>query len=188
MFTHEETVESISKKLLGLDSGPLAELRRLEPNEAGTPMFWRMAAEYGFSDVELGAWKQIVRIMALLTPRGDRSNEVRLHERTRSLGAVLCDGGDPGWPPKGADAAPVLSEKRLARFLATPADQRGESLERIARMLARSRSPKSGVNCTEIAHLLLYPDKTKHLEDVARYYYSRLDRAAYQSKNEEGTV
>jgi len=188
MFTHEETVESISKKLLGLDSGPLAELRRLEPEEAGTPMFWRMAAEYGFPDSELGIWKQIVRIMAELTPRGNRSDEVRLHERKRRLGAVLCDGGDPNWPSRSTDAAPVLSEKRLARFLATPADQRGESLERIARMLARSRNPRSGVNCTEIACLLLYPDKTTHLEDVARCYYSRLDRAAYQSKNEEGTI
>ncbi len=188
MFTHEETVESISKKLLGLDSGPLAELRRMEPEEAGTPMFWRMAAEYGFRDVELSIWKRIVRIMALLTPRGNRSDAVRLHERTRRLGAVLCDGGDPGWPPKGANATPVLSEQRLARFLATPADQRGESLERIARMLARSRNPQNGINCTEIAYLLLYPDKATYLDDVARHYYSRLDRAAYQSKNEEGTV
>ncbi len=188
MFTNEQAVESISKKLLGLDSGPLADLRRFGPEEAGTPMFWRMAAEYGFPDVEMGAWKQIVRIMALLTPKGNRGDEVRLHERTRRLGAVLCDGGDPGWPPKGANATPALSEQRLARFLATPADQLGESLERIARMLARSRNPQSGINCTEIAYLFLYPNNPTHLDDVARHYYSRLDRAAYQSKNEEGTV
>jgi CRISPR system Cascade subunit CasB len=188
MLTLDETIESISAKLLGMHPGQLAELRRMEPEGTGTPMFWRMAAQYEFQDADLNVWKRIVRILALLTPRGTRSADVRLHERSRRLGTVLCDGGDSAWPPKGPDPSPVLSELRLARFLATPADQRGEALERIARMLSRRRNAQRGVNCVEIARLLLYPSEAHPLQDVARNYYSRLDRAAYQSKNEEGTV
>lgn len=185
-YTHE-TIESVSAKLLGLAPGSLAELRRMEPEGAGTPIFWRMAAEYGFRDADLATWKRVIRILALLTPSGNRNSEVRLHERKRRLGTVLCDGGDPAWPPAGSNATPVFSEQRLARLLAIPAAQRGESLERIARMLAHSRTPQSGVNCNDIACLLLYPDKAAHLEDVALHYYARLDRAANPSKNEKGT-
>ena len=45
---------------------------------------------------------------------------------------------------------PALSEARFARLLATPASQRGEAIERIARMLARTRTPEVGINCKEL--------------------------------------
>lgn len=184
----EETIESLSAKLLGLDPGPLAELRRMQPDGPGTPIFWRLAAQYNFRDPDLGAWKQIVRILALLTPRGSRSGDARLHERSRRLGAVLCDGGNPAWPPPGPEPNPALSEQRLARFLAMSSAQRGDALERIARLLARTRDPQSGINCVEIARLLLYPDDVRQLQDIARDYYSKLDRAAKQSTKQEGTA
>ncbi|MHB1938453.1 MAG: hypothetical protein ACYCOR_17995 [Acidobacteriaceae bacterium] len=182
----EETIESISAKLLSLDPGPLADLRRMEPDGPGTPIFWRMVAQYELRDCDLNAWKQIIRMMALLTPRGHRGADVRLHDRRQHLGAVLCDGGTPTWPPPGPEPKPVYSEARLARFLATPAAQRGEALERMARLLARSRSQQNGVNCIEVARLLLRQDEAYPLQDVAKHYYARLDRAAYQTKQEEG--
>ena len=184
----EEAIESLSSKLLGLDPGPLAELRRMQPDGPGTPIFWRLAAQYEFRDPDLDYWKQIIRILALLTPRGNRGGDAKLHERSRRLGTVLCDGGDPAWPPSGPEPKPALSEQRLARLLAMSAAQRGEALERIARMLARTRNPQSGVNCVEIARLLLYPGDARPLQDIARDYYSKLDRAAKQSKKQEGTA
>lgn len=186
MPTLEETIESISTKLLGLDPGPLAELRRMDPDGPGTSIFWRMVAQYGLRDSELSDWKQIIRMMALLTPCGRRGADVRLHDRRQHLGTVLCDGGTPTWPLPGPEPKPVYSETRLARFLATPAAQRGEALERMARLLARSRSPQIGVNCTEVAHLLLRQEDAYPLQDLAKHYYARLDRAAYQTKQEEG--
>ena len=185
MPTLEETIESVSTKLLNLDPGPLAELRRMESDSPGTPIFWRMVAQYAWRDGDLDAWKQIIRMMALLTPCGHRGADVRLHDRRQHLGAVLCDGGNPTWPSE-PEPKPIYSETRLARFLATPAAQRGESLERMARLLARSRSPQNGVNCIEVARLLLKQEEVYPLQDVAKYYYARLDRAANQSKQEEG--
>jgi CRISPR system Cascade subunit CasB len=186
MPTLEETIESMSAKLLSLDPGPLAELRRMEPDSPGTPIFWRMVAQYELRDYELSAWKQIIRMMALLLPCGHRDADVRLHDRSQHFGAVLCNGGTPTWPPPGPEPKPVYSEVRLARFLAMPAAQRGEALERMARMLARSRSPHIGVNCIDVARLLLRPEEAYPIQDVAKHYYARLDRAAYQSKQEEG--
>lgn len=186
MPTLEETIESISAKLLSLDPGPLAELRRMEPDGPGTPIFWRVVAQHQLHDRDLNAWKQIIRMMALLTPCGHRGADVRLHDRRQHLGAVLCDGGMPTWPPPGPEPKPVYSEARLARFLAMPAAQRGEALERMARLLARSRSPQTGVNCIEVARLLLTPEEVYPLQNVAKHYYARLDRAVYPTKQEKG--
>lgn len=188
MLGLEETITSLSTKLLGLAPGPIAELRRMPPDGAGTPVFWRLAVQHEFRDSDLHTWKQIIRILALLTPRGNLGGDAKLHERSRHLGTVLCDGGNLAWPPPGPEPNPVVSEKRLARFLAMSTAQRGEALERIVRMLARTRNPQSGVNCIEIARLLLYPDNVRPLHDIAHDYYSKLDRTAKQSKKEEGTA
>ena len=103
------------------------------------------------------------------------------------LGRVFCDGGDPAWPSDPKNPRPALSESRLARLLVMPAAQRGEAIERIARMLARSRTPESGIDCAGIARLLLDPNSHESLQDIARDYYDRLDHAARNSKK-EGTA
>lgn len=179
-----ERIRRLSSELLGLAPGPLAELRRMEINGSGTPAFWRLAAKGAFLDQDTDAWMQIARIMAILVPKGELTGKERLHQtrdetgRKRGLGAVLCDGGDPDWPPKNAVVHDgVLSERRLARFLALSTIDRGPALERIARMLATRRSPYSGVDCVEIANLLLDPDNPEHVRAVAREYYRRLDGA-----------
>ena len=41
----DETIATVSQRLLALDPGPLAELRRMDPDGVGTPIFWRLAAE-----------------------------------------------------------------------------------------------------------------------------------------------
>jgi CRISPR system Cascade subunit CasB len=188
MLPYDETIATVSQRLLELDPGPLAELRRMEPNSAGTPIFWRLAAELGFREDQTTQWMQILRILAILTPKGRRlSPAVRLHDRSRQLGRVLCDGGNPAWPSDPKDPRPALSEARFARLLVMPAAHRGEALERIARMLARSRTPERGINCTEIARLLLQPNDQLPIQKIARDYYAQLDHADRNS-TKEGTT
>jgi CRISPR system Cascade subunit CasB len=177
MKSLEETIAALSAKLLALDPGPLAQLRRMESDSAGTSMFWRLVSTLGLPVNQTKEWMKIVCILAILTPKPSQNASVRLHDRMCRLGYALCDGGNPAWPSDPQNPRPALSEQRLARLLATPASQCGEVIERIARMLARSRTPEVGINCTEIALLLLTPDDPLSIQNIARYYYARLDRA-----------
>jgi CRISPR system Cascade subunit CasB len=184
---YKEQVSRASADILRLGTGPLAELRRMMMEGPGVPAFWQVAAAGGFLDEKsrTGTWMRIVKIMAILTPKGERKNDDRLHDEGRRLGAVLCDGGDPNWKPEGGEPRPFLSELRFARFLSQPLEQRGDALERIARSLANRKNRDSGINCAEIAALLLFPEISYGLQDLARDYYKRLDSAARQSKQKE---
>jgi CRISPR system Cascade subunit CasB len=184
----EETIAVLSAKLLALDPGPLAELRRMEPDGVGTSMFWRLVATLDLPVQKTDEWMQIVRILAILTPKSAQNASVRLHDRSFRFGRILCDGGNPAWPSDPQNPHPQLSEQRLARLLVTPASQRGEALERIARVLARSRSPEVGINCTEVALLLSDPNNPLPLQDVARYYYARLDQSSKAKETVKGTA
>jgi len=181
----EETISKLSTGLLALAPGPLAALRRMEAGSVGEPAYWRLASQCGFRDGDADIWMQIVIIMAILVPKGQRTPDHRLHVPKQCLGAVLCDGGNAGWRAEGSEPRPVLSETRLARFLALPAAQRGPALERIARMLATRRDPQQGLNCTEIAALLLRPQDQRNLQNIARDYYRRLDYVAPEARTEE---
>ncbi|MGO9391822.1 hypothetical protein, partial [Rhodoblastus sp.] len=130
------------------------------------------------------AWMRIVQIMALITPKGERQARGVLHEGKRGLGQALCDGGSADWPGAG-EPRPLLSEQRLARLLAAPVEQYGDALTRIAHMLAASRARESGVNCIDIAVLLLSRDLGRSLQKIARDYYRRLDSAVHHSEHEE---
>jgi len=181
----DEIVAKISQELRDLKPGPLAELRRMEPGLTGTPAFWRLAARLELNQEQIDRWQQVVRIMAILSPKGDPEQRQPVHDGQRPLGAVLADGGDKDWAtPPGGEPRPVLSEARFARFLALAPAARGPALERIARALARTRPPEHGVNCSEIAALLLTSDQTRPLQRLARDYYSRLDRATRASAEE----
>ena len=180
----KEIIEKLSEQMLRrLGPGDLAELRRMTPDVVEPSAYWRLAAECGFLDDNSERWTPVVQIMAILTPKGNRLPSDRLHDPKRPLGAVLVDGGNPAWSG-GADARPSVSETRLARFFATPAALRADALLRFARMLASKRDRTSGVNCVEIAKLLLSGNPTEPQRDIARAYYARLD-AARPSKSEE---
>jgi len=181
----DEKIALLSQRLLRLDTGALSELRRMEVGGVGPLPYWALASECGFLDDDAAAWMRIVHILALLTPRGELHAGDRLHDPERRLGAALCDGGDPTWPPAGGDPRPIVSESRLARLLATPVSQRGEALTRLARMLAARRDRGSGVNCKEIAALLLFGDVERNLQQIAQAYYRRLDSAARKAEKEE---
>lgn len=173
-----QAARAAATMIQGLGPGPLADLRRMT-KEDGAPAFWRLAAQHpGTIGRQTEEWMDIIRILAILTPKGDPAARSPLHDGRRQLGAVLCDGGDPGW----SGPAPVYSERRLAQLMAARGPQRAVLLERAARVLARSRTSGSGINVVDIALVLLSPDRGRRL---AEPYYRRLDhaeRAADQAK------
>ncbi len=152
-----------------LSAADLADLRRMSRDGDATA-FWRLAAQHPDTIGRSGAWVAIIRILAILTPRGDPAQRPGLHRDKRHLGAVLCDGGDLGW----SGVSPVFSEARLRHLIAAPRDQRARLLERAARMIRARMAPDSGVNVADIAAALLIRDPGKLL---ARPYYRRLDGA-----------
>ena len=156
-----------------LAPGQLAELRRMTGGSA--PPFWRLAAQHpetiGHPSMQ-DRWIDIVRVIAILTPKGDPEDRPPLHTPTRRLGEVLCDGGDPD--PEWQGPQPKFSEPRLTQLVASRAPLRSTLLLRAARMVARSRLPGDGVNVVDIAWAILRPDDERLL---AEPYYRRLDRA-----------
>ncbi|MBT3072123.1 hypothetical protein KKP04_14805 [Rhodomicrobium sp. Az07] len=177
----KEIIDKLSNEMLRrLGPGDLAELRRMTPGDVEPPAYWRLAAECGFLEERPDRWAPIVRIMAILTPKGDRRPSDKLHVTERPLGGALADGGNAAWGT-GPNRNPAVSEARLARFLAAPQGLLGDALLRLARMLAAKRDNASGVNCVEIATLLLSGNPTKPLREIARAYYARLDAVAHSS-------
>ena len=182
MLPHEtpsEAAIAAAKAIRHLDPGALAALRRMKA-ESAAPAFWRLAAQHrdtiGRPDLA-EQWTAILRILAILAPRGDPDERPFLHNPSRPLGAALCDGGDPGWPG-GERPHPVFSERRLAQLMAARGTQRAVLLTRAARALARSMQPGRGVNVPDIALALLFPDDGRRL---AEPYYRRLDRAEQEA-------
>ena len=170
-----------------LEPGPLAELRRMDIS-ASAAGFWRLAAQHPatINDKSLEDWVAIVRILAILTPKGDPMERKPLHDPKRRLGEVLCDGGDPNWPNSNP-LRPVLSEQRLARLMATKGKQRGVLLRRAVSAISRTRQPDSGINVADIAWTLLDPNSGHTGRRIAEHYYRRLDRAERnQQTNQEG--
>lgn len=163
-----KAAKAASTMLRQLSVGDLAELRRM--TSEGSPAFWRLAARHSDAIGSNDAWVSIIRILAILTSRGDPAQRPELHNPKRRLGEVLCDGGNPGW----GGALPIFSEARLRHLIAAPRDQRARLLERTARMIRARMAPGSGVNVTDIAATLLVRDTGKLL---ARPYYRRLDGA-----------
>jgi CRISPR system Cascade subunit CasB len=133
-------IAPLSRGLLALDPGPLARLRRMVPEGPGVGEFWELAACHHLSGDDRSI--RLVRLLAILTPKGDPRSPKRLHDPKRSLGAALAKTNYP--------------EMRLLRFLALPFEARGPALERMVRWL--SAKGHDGVDCAEIAGLLSHPD------------------------------
>lgn len=163
-------VAGLAGDMLKLEPGALARLRRMDVEGPGEPDFWRLAIKFKLPTHPAGL--RLVRIMALLAPKGDPGNRAPFHRFERPLGTVLCEAG--------------LSERRLTRFFALPFERRGPALESMARFINAARAQSDGVNCHDIACLLFFR-KTIHIHDrkLARSYYRCLDRAARQQDTDE---
>jgi CRISPR system Cascade subunit CasB len=186
-FDYKEAVFSLSQQMrFELDTGAMARLRRMDVDGAGEPDYWQLAAQCGFLDENHDRWRRIVNLMALLCGKGEAGQRGALHDSRRGLGAALCDGGDPNWSPGPAgDGRPVLSEPRFARFLELSSADRHAALERLMRWLVAHRNRDSGVNCAEIAELILFPDPVRTLRRIARDYYRRLDSQSTKTETPE---
>lgn len=167
-----EIAEAVAGELRRLDPGPLAVLRRMDA--IGAPAFWRLSARYGAMARRPDDWRAITRILAILTPKG-RAEDRKPVARHVSLGQALCDGGDPRWRPTDpTDRKGVVSEDRLARFLATRGPARPVALERLARALARGLPDDTRIRPADIAFAILNPADPQNR--IARDYYRRLDQ------------
>lgn len=169
----------IAAMLRGLEPGPLAVLRRMD--DTGAPAFWRLAARHPGIAQNIVAWRAIARMLAILTPKGRPEDRPAVARRV-PLGRALCDGGDPGWRPRDP-AAPegVVSEKRLAVFLATRGAARVAALERLMRTLARSLPADCQINPADLAFAVLVPADPRNR--IARDYYTRLDNSRFADKD-----
>ena len=156
-----------------LESGPLAELRRMKGN-TGASAFWWLASRVPdamSNPNHRRRWIDFVRMVAILTPSGDPADRRSLHERGRNFGMTLCDAGDPRWPGTSQQPRPAFSERRLWRLIASRGEQREVMLTRVARMLARSRAADSGIDVVDLAQIVFKPEDGSRL---AEPYYRRL--------------
>ena len=167
----ERMTLSVAGTLWAAQPGELAAVRRMKDG-VGAPLFWRLAARHDWRGGALTDWAAITRMLALLTPTGERAPSPDLDD-DYPFGKVLCDGGDRNR----SDGRPVLSESRLARLLAARGDRRRAALERAMRMLARHR-PR--FRLPDLAWAVLNPEGGAR--DIARDYYARLDKLAKQRK------
>ena len=174
---------SAARAMRHLSTGAMAELRRMDAANPA-PAFWRLAVRSPVMMDNQAGWVTILRILALLNPKGEPPPEGRplLHNGARPLGRVLCDGGDPGWQPEGDNPDGVVSERRLVQLLATRGAARAVALERAARMLAPRIQPGSGIDVAQVALALLEPDDTA---TIARAYFRRLDGATRTASEED---
>ncbi len=181
-----ETARAAAVLLQRLDPGRLAELRRMRAPSAGVPAYWRLAAQHTHTiGNRHDEWMAILRILAVLTPKGDPENRPSLHDPGRRLGAMLCDGGDPDWRPIGDSIRPAISERRLAQLMASRGRQRQVLLERAVRAIARTRRPDYGVNVVDIAWWLLDGDPVRASRRLAESYYRRRDRIERDEQSTE---
>ena len=188
-----DTIFQIGRSLAGLEPGALADLRR-EAGEAIAPRsayFWRLAARHEVIRHNEDSWLRIIRSMAILTDKGAPKGKLSPHvsksaaNNWRGLGAALCDGGDRQWGAGQLDPRPMLSELRFARLLAATGGMRADLMERAARALTTKKSPGTGgVDCTDLARFLLYPNDPEPGRSLARSYYARMDRGAASDQPE----
>lgn len=189
-----KVIACISDKMLNeLDTGAMARLRRLDVDGPGPTDFWDLMRRCRALDCvskpdETSRWMALVKIMATLTGKGAPGTRGVLHEDTgeRAFGAVLCDGGRKDWPSEDekGEPRPFVSEKRLARFLSRPPENRADDLLVFARMIASRRALDVPLNCLGI-YWLLRPKSSFALRKVASSYYRRLDSAQDPNKEDK---
>lgn len=173
-----ETARAAATLLLRLDPGSLAQLRRMRTPSAGAPAYWRLAVQHAETiGNRHDDWMAILRMLAILVPKGDPDERLPLHDPKRRLGGVLCDGGDPDWRPAGDSARPAISERRLAQLMAARGRQRQVLMERAVRAIARTRRPDCGVNVVDIAWWLLDSNPVRTSRRLAESYFRRRDQA-----------
>ena len=192
----KDKIFEIGRTLAALEPGALAELRREQP-DAMAPhpaYFWRLAARHKLYPSDETRWVRIIRIMAILTEKGNSEGKKSPHAAKshangwRGLGAALCDGADTSWGASQSDPRPMLSELRFARLLAAKGEMRAVLMERAARALAAKKPAGAGVDCIDLAKFLLYDTDPVPARNLARDYYARLDRSRNANASDDAEI
>jgi hypothetical protein len=152
-----DTVTALARAIARLEPGPLAELRRFDPDDGAPPAaFWKLvhvcALENAWRD--LRAWERVAHALAVLTPTGRDPAKRSCHDATAPFGLAL--------------ARAKVSEARVMRLLAAEAPQRREILTRLCRRLARA---DARLDAPQLARLLIHDDAPDELRRLANDYY-----------------
>ena len=149
-------IPRLAAALARLDPGDLARLRRMDVDGPGEMAFWQLAAELDLPG-ERAQWLLPIKLMALLTPKGDpHAGKRPAHDPARAVGAALADAG--------------FSETRLLRLIERAPGTRADAVEGMIRFLA-ARSPGQGINCRELFWLLHSDGSPGPLRNLADRYF-----------------
>ena len=154
--------------------GDLAGLRRMSPEAADVPAFWRIAARYdllGSEEIER-KWRLIIHGIALMTPTTRGGNA---HDPRRRVGAALYAGPEP------RRATAFYSETRLNRLLTARGKMTQTLLSRMFRMLA---SAGVSFDWREMAHLVLNEGYNESKTEQAR---RRIARSYYREERRQAS-
>ena len=184
-----DEIYRIGETMRVLDPGELSKLRRLSLNadDWGAPFFWRLVSEHDLKP--LGKWAAIIQMMATLTEKGRDDAKPSPHDWSHRFGASLCDGGMRDWGVGvlREQLKPVFSESRFARLLSARGATKRILLARAVAMLAQSKDANRGVDCADVARLVLFEDGAAYRK-IARDYYARLDRASRHIDSTDSSI
>lgn len=148
----------------GLNTGDLAELRRISPQKPFTPALWRVLIELGLDK----------------PPGGQRQTDWERKWATLLMGMAICNGlHDYDTPFGKALAEAGWSELRFAQLMQTSGTTLEIHIRRVAQFLA-SKNQKS--NWADVRKLLFYQEG-KIAEEIritiSRHYYQALFHAEH---------
>ncbi len=162
------TVEAIEAK--EMPTGDRASLRRMDPVEPNSAVFWKLMNQRGISvNADVSKWGLIMHGMALMAHTAGLAHNPRIR-----VGRALYE-GDGSRPP-------FYSEDRLSTLLAARGDALHRLLARLFRMLA---SQRCAFNWREMAWFILNEGHNEERADeariqIARAYY-RTEYSSYQA-------
>ena len=168
-------VETIEDK--DMDKGDAASLRRMNPDNLNSAVFWRLMVRAGMPEVpDVRKWGLIVNGMALMAHGADLAHRPRI-----PVGQALYRGSGKRVPP-------LYSEHRLSALLAARGTALHRLLERLFRTLA---SEGCAFNWREMAWFILNEGENEDRADqarieIARAYYRAEGRHAGQAGNGSG--
>lgn len=157
-----------------MTAGEKATLRRMEPSEPNSAVFWKLVSQRGIPrNLDIGKWGLITHGIALMAHGAGMA-----HNPRRPVGQALYEGNDDG------AIRGFYSEDRLATLLSA----RGETLHRLlARLFRMLASEGCSFNWREMAWFILNEgsneeEANKSRIEIARSYYRAEQRSNRQSE------
>ena len=160
------TIEAIEAK--EMPTGDKATLRRMDPSEPNSAIFWKLMSQRGISrNADVRKWGLIMHGIAVMSHTAGLAHSPRIQ-----IGRALYEGD--------GNRQPFYSEARLSTLLSARGDALHRILARLFRMLARERC---AFNWRDMAWFILNEGYNEERADearieIARAYY----RAEYSSQ------